>query len=167
MNAPAPARVSDETTHDTWNTPEWVLDLVRSVAQIALDPCSNQWSTVRAAREYRLERGEDGLLLPWPTTGLVFVNPPYGKPVAAWAERMALHATHGCEILALIPANVGTRWFHAHVITADVLLFWRRRISFVERGVVRPANTQDMCSPYWGPNANRVREVFSRHCWWR
>lgn len=165
--APAVTRVSSDATSTHWNTPEWVLNLVRQVAPIALDPCGNEWSTVGAAREYRLERGEDGLLLPWPASGLVFVNPPYGRPMAAWADRMALHGAAGCEVFGLLPANVGTRWFHQHIITADVLMFWRRRIAFVERGVVKQANTQDMCSPYWGPNTDRVREVFSRHCWWR
>lgn len=41
-----------ERTNDDLNTPEWILDLVRRMGPIGLDPCSNRWSTVGARPTY-------------------------------------------------------------------------------------------------------------------
>lgn len=67
-------------SHSThrWGSPEYVVESARRVmGKIDLDPCSEAFfnETVRAERYYSLlERGEDGLVLPW--YGCVFVNPP-------------------------------------------------------------------------------------------
>lgn len=50
---------------------------------IDLDPCSNAASAVRALVDYRLDRGQDGLALPW-RASLTYVNPPYGREVNRW-----------------------------------------------------------------------------------
>lgn len=66
-----------------WNTPEYLLELVREFFQgdIHLDPCSNSGSTVGAAHSFTFP-DQDGLLEPWRVPGVdsanVFVNPPYG-----------------------------------------------------------------------------------------
>jgi len=40
---------------------------------------------------------------------LVFVNPPYGRELKAWAAKMA--AERDCAIIALVPARVDTAWW--------------------------------------------------------
>ena len=66
------------TLSQEWGTPEKYVRAVRDFfgGHIALDPCSNEYSIVRAKTEYRLPR-HDGLRETWdfPT---VYVNPPYG-----------------------------------------------------------------------------------------
>lgn len=63
------------------------------MGSIDLDPCSEAKfeQVVRAARSYSLlDRGEDGLLLPW--AGHVFCNPPGGTVAAFWCRAFAQSA---------------------------------------------------------------------------
>jgi hypothetical protein len=70
-----------------WNTPARVVDVVREVAggEIGCDPCSNATSIVGARVEYRLDRNQNGLELPW--SSLTYINPPYGREIGAWTMR--------------------------------------------------------------------------------
>ncbi len=69
-----------------WGTPDEIVECARRVmGAIDLDPCSEDRfnRTVRATRYYSLlERGEDGLKLPW--FGRVVVNPPGGLVPEFW-----------------------------------------------------------------------------------
>jgi hypothetical protein len=68
---------------------------------------------------------ENGLLCNW--SGFVWCNPPYGKSLGVWLERMALH-NNG---IALVFARTDTKAFHSHVWPyASSLLFLRGRITF-------------------------------------
>jgi hypothetical protein len=68
---------------------------------------------------------EDGLMRPW--AGLVWCNPPYGKALGTWLNRMALH-NNG---IALVFARTETRAFQNHVLPfASTLLFLRGRLTF-------------------------------------
>lgn len=62
-----------------WCTPPSVVSSVRRVfgGSIALDPCSNEHSLVKADKEYLLP-DHDGLVESWdyPT---IYVNPPMGR----------------------------------------------------------------------------------------
>ena len=97
-------------------TPGWLLDLVERVAPIGLDPCAHPKAeaSIRASQI----NTSDGLLLDWyatiqhhsnPHNTLVFVNPPYGRALRAWAAKMA--AERDCAIVALVPARVDTAWW--------------------------------------------------------
>ena len=114
--------------HDDWNTPECVLKRVRRVADIGLDPCSNAQSIVRARTEYRLERGEDGLRLPWNGYGLVFVNPPYGDAISAFMRRVDHFGRMDVEIIALVPNRSDTTWFQTYAASARAKCEWRGRL---------------------------------------
>ena len=63
-----------------WTTPQWVVDALKLVftdGRIALDPCSNPHSIVKAEVEYMLSKGNDGLKDSWNAPS-VYVNPPFG-----------------------------------------------------------------------------------------
>lgn len=141
---------------DSWNTPECVLDIVRKVGPIALDPCSNEDSIVCAARSY--DEIDDGLGQTWATdgNGLIFVNPVYGRRIGDWVERCARAGV--CEeVVALLPARPDTRWF-ADVWTAAALCFWRGRLRFL--GAPSSAPFPSVVA-YWGPHPYRFADVFS------
>ncbi len=68
---------------------------------------------------------EDGLLSLW--HGFVWLNPPYGKQLGIWLNRLALH-NNG---IALTFARTDTQAFQDNVFPfAKCLLFLRGRITF-------------------------------------
>lgn len=146
-----------------WQTPENVLDLVRAVGPIELDPCTTLDNPVGARNFYTpSDDGFDGLALPWDGPGVVFVNPPYGRASGDWCKRMADAGARGVEVIGLLPARTDTRVWHAHVTTAATICFWKGRITF--RGAPGPAPFP--CAlPYWGPRVDEFRRVFSARGW--
>lgn len=104
-----------------WLTPP---DLLLRLGDFDLDPCApinRPWST--AKNHFTIQ--DDGLLLPW--FGRVWLNPPYGKYLDAWMNKMAVH---NCGI-ALIFARTETRTFHNYIFpAADSILFLKGRLKF-------------------------------------
>ena len=111
-------------------TPGWVLDFVEKVAPIGLDPCGHElaessrratmtyYQTLPQEPDYRskqwivrngLEQSWSAELAAQDAKRLVFVNPPYGRELKAWAAKMA--AERDCAIIALVPARVDTAWW--------------------------------------------------------
>jgi hypothetical protein len=116
---------------ETWNTPALVLDALRAgFGEIGLDPCDNSSSLTMARKSCRKDRGEDGLACSWQESGLVFVNPPYGREISKWAKKAAIEAGKGAEIVSLVPARVDTSWFETLTTNAAAVLFWRGRLRF-------------------------------------
>lgn len=145
-----------------WRTPENVLERVRRIDVIGLDPCGGEGSTVGAISEFRLPT-TDGLVTPWNGHGLVFVNPPYGREISTWVKRAAYFGWQGgeaCEVVLLVPARVGTNWWHENIAgacpgrEAAAVCFWHGRLKFVP-APGRPASkadtaTFDSALVYWG-----------------
>lgn len=140
-----------EHTHTTndLNTPEWILELVRALGPIVLDPCHNPWSTVGALFTASLHDGEDGLSFSWLEVvqalgpGLVYVNPPYGygPPVKeglthgppllpGWSSKIAEEAAAGCEIVSLTPLAPDTEWYRRLRGTCNARVDVDKRVSF-------------------------------------
>lgn len=121
------------TGRDDWNTPPEVLELVRQLGRIDLDPCSNGNSLVEAASVLDGAGQGDGLRAAWgeyvSAGGLVFVNPPYSK-AATWAAKMVEQAECGVPIVALVAARTDTRYWQAMHRAADAIGLWRRRMRF-------------------------------------
>jgi hypothetical protein len=86
--------------NDHLQTPEWVY---KSLGHIDLDPCASPDTRI-GARNYALERGEDGLQLPW--EGFVYCNPPFSQK-QVWAEKCVQH-NNGILIL---PERGSAPWF--------------------------------------------------------
>lgn len=130
-----------------WRTPNSVLDRVRRVGLISLDPCAHPCGLVDAVVEWYgpNQGGIDGLKEDWnietKTPGVVFVNPPYGKPIKDWSAKCALeHLERGVDVVALLPARTDTSWWQETVPLARCVCFWRGRIKFLsDGGEVNPA----------------------------
>lgn len=106
-------------------TPAVVLDRVRRIAPIALDPCTSEDNPCAAARFYT-ER-DNGLLQPWES--LTYCNPPYSD-AKTWAAKMATEAAMGVSIVALVAARPDTKWWRTMWDACDVMAFWRGRLTF-------------------------------------
>lgn len=164
--------VNQATTKDSegWNTPQKVIDLVRQVAPIALDPCSNEGSLVEADRTIALP--EDGLDADWwacsrlgefgrASAGLVYVNPPYGSGIGPWLAKCAHESRRGCEVIALVPARTDAKWFQCNVFAcAQAICFWAGRLRF--EGAPSSAPFPSALA-YYGTRSRLFREVFAPH----
>jgi phage N-6-adenine-methyltransferase len=160
MNKLAPLMKSDK---QDWNTPPEFLELVRKVnGRIAFDPCTSADNPCGAGKFATKE--DDGLTLDWREwagiQGLVYCNPPYSD-MNAWAAKISEEGMRGCEAISLTPARTDTKWFR-RMVTADAMCFWRGRLKFVGAKQAAPFPSL-VC--YWGPKADRFREVFSAYGW--
>jgi phage N-6-adenine-methyltransferase len=140
-----------------WRTPTSVLDRVRAIGEIDLDPCAaadeRHWF---ANYNFHLEHGFDGLSELWTDCGLVFVNPPYGRALPKWVDKCRWEASNRTEIVLLVPARTDTRWFPW---SAACVCFWRGRIKFEAEGESNPAPFPSALI-YWGPRVDAFRYAF-------
>lgn len=118
---------------DNWLTPESVLDRVREVGPIGLDPCTTLGNPTGAA-EWHTDDGTPLGERVWPQVaswGVVFMNPPYSEQ-QEWVARACGHAAeYGAAVLSLIPARTDTRLWHRIVVpNAAAICFWRGRLRF-------------------------------------
>lgn len=131
MKAPRKPDTDDGESWSHWTTPAKVLDRLRGMGNVVLDPCWNPHAKTHpliAADGTQLWRREDvtkpfmvpvpgtvgdGLKLNWVSVGgLVFVNPPYDAgAMALWSAHIAEQARRGCEIIPLVAARSSTLWY--------------------------------------------------------
>lgn len=168
-------RITTSSLKQNWLTPGWFLDIVRRVGPIALDPCGNPCSFVRAWWTYYGLNHIDGLEASWqvPEETVCFVNPEYGRMLGLWVAKMTNEGlkTNGHQI-ALIPARTGTGYWEKYIWPfADALCFWHggtefpSRISFcdLEGRPAKVGATFDAAVVYFGKGRDRFKDVFDRY----
>jgi hypothetical protein len=114
--------VSENTTIE-WLTPP---ELVKKLGEFDLDPCTpiNPPFT-HAKTNYNIN--DNGLEKKW--FGRVYLNPPYGKGMDIWLEKLKIHKNG----IALIFARTETKCFFKHIWDdADAVLFVKGRIKFLD-----------------------------------
>lgn len=120
--------------NDRWLTPPTI---VESLGEFDLDPCGAPQHLL-AKHTYLLENGDDGLRDPW--YGRVWMNPPYGRTMRVWVERLVSHGKGTC----LIPVATGTKlWQEVVWREASAIHFYRHRVKFLRRD----GKDDDMVSP--------------------
>lgn len=104
-----------------WLTPP---ELVRKLGKFDLDPCAPANAPFYHADEYyTLE--DNGLSKIW--NGRIYLNPPYGKGMELWIEKLKHHGNG----IALIFARTETKCFFDHIWNhANAMLFIKGRIRF-------------------------------------
>jgi len=160
------------TLSQEWGTPEKYVRAVRDFlgGHIALDPCSNEYSIVRAKTEYRLPR-HDGLRETWdfPT---VYVNPPYGidkergTSIKKWLCRCAAaHKEYKSEILALVPVATNTGHWKNYVFgkATGVCFLYDTRLRFLVNGQNGGKGAPMSCAMiYWGKDFGKFFAAFNK-----
>jgi len=114
---------TSEIGTDTWLTPP---ELIKSLGDFDLDPCTPlnmPWPT--AKNHYTIK--DDGLKSPW--FGRVWLNPPYGRELIKWMEKMSLHLNG----VSLIFARTDTKAFQDYIFPfASSILFIKGRLTFLD-----------------------------------
>ena len=138
------------TGRQEWQTPGWLLEVIKDFAPIRLDPATNFDNPCGAKRIATVHT--DGLKISWDGDGLVYVNPPMGKGYSKWVKK-ALWSDS--EVILLAPAYTGAQWFHDAGF--DSVCFLRDRLIFRRAGAQADFYSMLM---YWGDNKPRFRKVF-------
>jgi site-specific DNA-methyltransferase (adenine-specific) len=156
-----------------WRTPDRVLARVRAYfgGPIPLDPATSPENPIGA--EAFFTEAEDGLAQPW--TMPVFLNPPYGKAIRPWLERVANEAANGLEILALLPAGgrFSTGYWQDQVLNDQLhaVCYVRGRIRFLDAaGVPCGSNTYPSMICGYNVDLPKFGAAFAplgRCCEWR
>lgn len=147
-------------------TPAWVLDVVRSYAPIACDPCTTRDNRVGADTYYALP--DDGLHSAWrpKADGVVWVNPPYSRgQLPRWVDRMVTAAVvDDSEIIALLPSDLGSRAGQRVAASADALCFIAGRLVFdgPPGYDVRTGAKQPSILAYWGERSKKFAAHFAQ-----
>lgn len=161
MTAPEARGYMPAAKESNWETPLEVLELVREMGPIALDPCTTEENPCGAAAF--LTPRTNGLTAHWfAAKGLVYANPPYGRALNEWAAKMALEASDDTEIIALVPARTDTQWWQRNITTARAICFWEGRIRFVGAESSAPFPSALV---YWGPRDLEFATIFKRAGW--
>lgn len=73
-------------------------------------PCSNGGEP-NVPAENHLTESDDGLKFDW--FGRVYMNPPYGRPIQDWVQKLCAEYAMGNvkQAIALVPARTDTDWF--------------------------------------------------------
>lgn len=143
-----------------WGTPEKYVKAIRLFfnGEIDLDPCSNQFSIVKAKTEFRLPQ-KDGLYERWDYQK-IYVNPPYGidkirrTSIKKWLCKCT-EANHrfGSEVLALVPVATNTGHWKKFVFgeATAVCFLYDTRLKFLVNGRDGGKGAPMSCAMiYWG-----------------
>jgi|SRR5687768_15349671 len=164
------AGVRDEITHvletNERYTPPDVLDVVRLLGPIAYDPCTPSHNPCGALRF--TSPPSDGLQVSWlglSRRGLIFVNPPYSRgQLVQWVRKALREAKRGCEIVMLLPQDLGTVWGQLLIRNTQGICFWKGRISYIRPdGNYDAGAKQPSLFGYFGPRAWGFHNAFAPH----
>ena len=88
---PLPPTFKEIKSQD-WNTPEWLVSLVKqALGTIELDPCSNVGSVVGAQTTFALPE-HNGLKESWSNFKTVYINPPFNRTYIHEDQQIAIGA---------------------------------------------------------------------------
>ena len=164
------ARVDWETPYDVCETVEAFGHALGVPGGVTLDPCGSPRSPLLAEHYCMGPQwgGEDGLAVHWASKGdpgsprLVYVNPPYGRGIAAWLGKCAGYAQHNMHAVGLVPNRTDTAWFHDWVFgTAQALVFVCGRFKFGD-GSGNGAKFGNVIA-HWGPYSDLFADHFGKY----
>ena len=119
---------SNQGRTNTWFTPPWIL---QRLGRFDLDPCTvstRPFATAGSHIEH--DRGFNGLHEKW--GGRVWLNPPYGRGIGVWLERLKDHG----DGVALVFARTDAAWAQAAMRKAYSVMLLRGRVQFLnEHGI--------------------------------
>ena len=125
---------------DEWWTPSDIIErVVQVLGVIDLDPCSNSKTKPNVPAKEHFTKEDDGLAHDW--LGRVYMNPPYGRELVLWVEKLAgeFEAGKVKEALALVPSRTDTEWFRRLRTYPRAFLFGRLQFSGHENSAPFPS----------------------------
>ena len=145
--------VTHEGTTNTWFTPKAFID---ALGPFDLDPCTQSFRPFETAKvHYCEDLGHDGLKFDW--WGRVWLNPPYGKEIGKWLDKLAKHGNG----IALVFARLDTTWAQDALDKCDGVTFLKGRIKFTRKDGEPSTNagTGSMLIAFGRENVNAIKKL--------
>lgn len=131
-----------------WRTPPEVFAPLYEEFRFTLDPCTTADNPLGLPKFYT--EAENGLEQSW-SGERVFMNPPYGREVAAWVRRARVEADRGALVVGLLPASTDLVWWHEDVIGHAEVRYIRGRVRFLTGGPYRASGFFASVIVIWQP----------------
>lgn len=160
------------TWKDCYRTPPEILDLVRMVGPIGLDPCTAVDNPTGARVGYTIESPAPTDGAKWSLGGtspgdVTYCNWPYSAN-GVWVDRLLAHAAIavplGYHVIGLANASVGTEWFDKITSAAQATCFVTNRLAFLA-GLPphprQPGNQWGTGIWYLGNEPEKFADIFS------
>ncbi|MGV8965358.1 MAG: DNA N-6-adenine-methyltransferase [Cellulomonas sp.] len=135
--AARPAHLSSAS--DDWPTPADFYAALDAEFGFVVDVCAsstNHKTSVYFGLDHVEADRRDGLAGDWAADasalgGAVWMNPPYGRPIAHWMAKAVAAARAGAVVVTLVPVRADTKWWHEHVLaTGAEVRYVRGRLTF-------------------------------------
>ncbi len=161
------------TLSQSWCTPPKYVNAIKRFwgGDIEFDPCSNEYSIVRARKELALPQ-HDGLNEIW-NYKTIFVNPPYGADrergtsIKNWLAKCAdANATYHAEVIALIPVASNTLHWKKYVFgnASSICFLYDTRLKFLVNGHdAGKGAPMACCLVYWGERQEDFFNTFIQY----
>ncbi|MGN4719676.1 DNA N-6-adenine-methyltransferase [Bacillus cereus group sp. MYBK226-2] len=102
---------------DLWATPQYFYDELNKEFNFELDVCAIE-ENAKCEKYFTPE--VDGLIQEW--TGIVWMNPPYGRGIGKWIQKAYESSLTGATVVCLLPARTDTRWWHDYCMKGEIRL---------------------------------------------
>lgn len=142
-------------------TPKSLFDKLDRIFCFELDPCTTHENPLRLPQFFTTM--EDGLKQNWNLN--TFINPPFGKGVIRWIEKMHSEATRRWDnqYVMLLPARVETQWFQDHIVgkysKGSFIYFLKGRYKFTNPEKGYQKNVLIIGNMLWVKNATYGQKV--------
>jgi site-specific DNA-methyltransferase (adenine-specific) len=140
----------------TWETPQWLFDLISEEFGFTLDVCSNH-ENAKCEKHFTVD--DNGLAQSW-SEHTCWMNPPYGRDVRKWCKKAYEESIGGALVVGLVPARVDTGWWFDYCINAAEIRFIRGRLRFGDSNSNAPFPSAVVI---WD---NSVRDSQREIIWW-
>lgn len=129
-----------QTISGHFNTPRYLFNYLHKFFEFEVDPCDTGNNWLHLPYTFTRDMHYGGLQQEW--MGNTFVNPPYGQEnESIWISKIfQQYNKHGHNIFVLLPAKTESKWFSTMMINADLIIFPKKRISFIKNNKVMNGN---------------------------
>jgi hypothetical protein len=106
-----------------------IVPTLACLGEIDLDPCSEGSDPPNVPALIHYTADDDGLAHPW--HGHIYMNPPYGRGIGDWVEKLCSEHEAGrvTAAIALLPSRTDTQWWRR--LRAYPVCFVQGRLTFV------------------------------------
>jgi site-specific DNA-methyltransferase (adenine-specific) len=137
-----------------WETPPELFKDLDDQFHFTLDPCA---TAQNAKCRFFYTEADNGLSKDWKRHS-VFMNPPYGREVAAWTKKAREASEGGALVVGLLPASTDLAWWHENVVNRAEIRYIRGRVRFLTGGPYRASGFFASVIVVWRPEGGHPNE---------